>query len=216
MSKTITIEPNSAEIQHLIKRDKRLAKIINMVGPISYQLHDDNPFAFIVHEIIEQMLSIKAGAQIYSRLVDLCDGNITPDHINKLSDEEIRKTGTSTAKVEYIRNLTAAVIEKQIDFETMAGLSDTIIIKKLTQIRGIGKWTAKMFLIFVLDRPNIIPSEDGAFLQVYRWLYKTNDCSEKAVLKKCRKWNPYATIAARYFYRALDSGLTKTEFHLYK
>ena len=73
-----------------------------------------------------------------------------------------------------------------------------------------------MDLMFVLDRPNIIPVEDSAFLQVFRWAYKTTDCSEKAVYKKCIKWSPYATIAARYFYHALDAGMTKKEFHLFK
>lgn len=73
-----------------------------------------------------------------------------------------------------------------------------------------------MYLIFVLDRPDVLPTTDVAFLQVYKWLYKTNDCSKQSVIKKCKKWTPYSSTAARYFYRILDSGYTKEKFHLFK
>lgn len=95
-------------------------------------------------------------------------------------------------------------------------LDDESVIKQLTAIKGIGNWTAKMYLIFVLDRQDILPTEDVAFLQAYKWLYKTTDRSPASITNKCTKWKPYSSIAARYLYRALDSGLTKTEFHLYK
>lgn len=73
-----------------------------------------------------------------------------------------------------------------------------------------------MYLIFVLNRQNVLPVEDVAFLQSYKWLYKTDDTSKDSVMKKCKKLSPYSSIAARYLYRALDTGLTKNEFHLYK
>ena len=95
-------------------------------------------------------------------------------------------------------------------------MTDSEIMKSLTSIKGIGNWTAKMYLIFVLNRPDILPVEDVAFLQAYQWLYKTDDRTPKSVQKKCNKWKPYSSIAARYLYRALDGGLTKEEFHLYK
>ena len=100
--------------------------------------------------------------------------------------------------------------------EDLPDMSDTEVYKKLTKIRGIGSWTAKMYLLFVLDRQDILPIEDVAFLQSYRWMYKTDDVSKESVLKKCRKWKPYSSIAARYLYRALDMGLTKEPFHLFK
>lgn len=216
MLNLITLDSNSLSVQYLCQKDKRLAKVIGMVGPISYVPHDEDAYSFLVHEIIEQMLSIKAGQKIYSRLEDLCHGNITPEQITLLSDEQIRSTGTSNAKVEYIRNMTNAIVDGSICLEQMKNLSDEEVIKTLTKIRGIGKWTAKMYLIFVLDRSDVLPVEDGAFLQAYRWLYKTDDCSEKAVYKKCKKWRPYSSIASRFLYRALDAGLTKQEFHLFK
>ena len=94
-------------------------------------------------------------------------------------------------------------------------MSDEEIIKQLTKLPGIGRWTEKMYLIFSLDRPDVLPVEDVAFLQGYQWTYKTDDVSPAAARKKCKKWSPYASIAARYMYQALDLGLTEQEFHLY-
>lgn len=216
MAERIIIKLDSPEVIYLCNRDRRLAKLISMVGEISYEPHDGNSYAFMVHEIIEQMLSVKAGRRIYDRLESLCGGEVTPQKIDGLSDEQIRSTGTSSAKVEYIRNITKASYDGIFDDNRLSHLSDSDVIKELTRIRGIGKWTAKMYLMFVLDRPNLLPVEDGAFLQVYRWLYKTNDCSEKSVYKRCKKWSPFSTTASRFFYRALDAGLTKKEFHLFK
>lgn len=188
MTNAIILDSNTPSIQYLIRKDKRLSKVISMVGPLTYTPHDDNDtYSFLVHGIIEQMLSKKAGQKIYERLEKICIDQITPESISRLSDEEIRSCGTSNAKVTYIRSLTNAVVNNDIDFRVLNELSDTEIIKKLTTIRGIGNWSAKMYLIFVLDRQDVLPFEDGAFLQSYRWMYKTEDCSSKAVLDKCKK-----------------------------
>lgn len=215
MTEIITLDINSPPIQYLCKKDKRLAKVISMVGPITYSPHEDDPYRFLIHEIIEQMLSVKAGQKIFSRLEELCAGNVNPDNISALTDEQIRSTGTSNAKVEYIRNLTNALESGTLSFDTLSVMSDKDVIREMTKIRGIGTWTAKMYLMFVLDRPDILPVEDGAFLQGYRWAYKTADCKPVSVVKKCKKWKPYSSIASRYIYKALDKGFTKSEFHLY-
>jgi len=215
MAELVTLNNESESIKYLCKKDKRLAKVINLVGDISYQPHDENPYAFLVHEIIEQMLSIKAGAKIYERLELLCGGSITPETVSALSEEEIRTIGTSRSKAQYIKGLTEEVISGRIDFNEIAKMDDSEAYKKLLSIKGIGSWTVKMYLIFVLDRPDILPTEDVAFLQAYEWMYKTTDRSKAAVEKKCKKWKPYSSVAARYLYRALDTGLTKGEFHLY-
>lgn len=202
-------------VQYLCDKDKRLAKVVDMVGEITYQPHKDG-YAFLVHEIIEQMLSIKAGAKIYARLQELCDGEITAQTVAALSDEEIKSIGTANSKVAYIRNVTTAFISGELDLDALSTMSDEEVFKKLTQLKGIGSWTAKMYLIFVLDRQDILPIEDVAFLQSYKWMYKTDDVSKLSVVKKCKKWSPYSSIAARYLYRALDMGLTKEPFHLFK
>ena len=215
MQEVINLDMTTPSVQYLCKKDKRLAKVITMVGAISYSPHTDD-YPFLVHEIIEQMLSIKSGQKIYSRLKMLCDGNVTPDKIARLSDEALGSIGTSKAKVTYIRNITEAFLAKEISRDILAQKSDADVMTALTKIRGIGNWTAKMYLIFVLNRLDVLPWEDGAFLQSYRWMYKTNDISRKAVEQKCRKWKPYSSIGARFLYRALDTGLTKYEFHLFK
>lgn len=145
------------------------------------------------------MLSVKAGRKIYSRLEEMCDGAITPETINNFSANEIQAIGTSSAKAQYIKDLANTVVHKDLVFETLDNLLDKEVIKELTKLRGIGKWTAHMYLIFVLDRQDILPTTDVAFLQVYEWLYKTDDRSKTSVEKKCRKWKPYSSIAARYF-----------------
>lgn len=216
MPHIITLNEDSPEIQYLCNKDKRLAKVISMVGPITYETHSESPYSFLVHEIIEQMLSIKAGAKIYGRLEALCEGNITPENVTALPDEKLKSIGTSDAKVSYIKGLTDAVLSSKIDLAKLEHLDDNAVTKELTQLKGIGNWTAKMFLIFVLNRQDILPFEDVAFLQGYAWAYKTNDFSPSSVKSKCKKWKPYSSIAARYMYRALDAGLTREEFHLFK
>lgn len=217
MQEIVTYDLSSPEIQFLCAKDKRLAKVIKTIGPISYAKRESkDAYAFLIHEIIEQMLSVKAGNAIYSRLEALCDGDICPDAINRLSDKEIRNIGTANSKVGFIRNLTQAVLSGELCFEHLELLPDQQVMSSLMAIKGIGTWTAKMYLLFVLDRKDILPFEDVAFIQSYQWLYKTQDRDVAVIKKKCKKWTPYSSLAARYLYRALDSGLTKQEFHLYK
>jgi len=216
MSEQITLTLESDSIKYLIQKDARLAKVIKTIGPISYSPHTDNPYAFLVHEIIEQMLSQKAGQSIYSRFENLCGLSVEPETVKRLTVEEMKSVGMSANKALYIKALTDAVNDGSLNFNEFPGLSDREIISKLTTVKGIGTWSSKMYLIFVLNRQDILPFEDGAFLQSYKWLYKTDDCSKESMEKKCRKWKPYSSIASRYLYRALDMGLTRTEFHLYK
>lgn len=211
----ILLNDESDEIKYLCSKDKRLAKLISIIGPISYSTYKD-PYVFIVHEIIEQMLSIKAATKIFERLENLCEGNISPATINSLTDEQIKSIGTSNSKVSFIRAVTNAVETKELDFSVLPTLSDKEAFSALTKVRGIGKWTAKMYLMFVLNRQDVLPAEDAAFLQAYKWLYKRDNDSKEEIEKRCKKWKPYSSIASRYLYRALDSGLTKEEFHLYK
>lgn len=215
MDKTITLDQDTPSIIYLCQKDKRLAKVISMVGPITYSLHQD-PYAFLIHEIIEQMLSVKVGKIIYGRLCNLCGGNISVEAISSLSDEEIKSIGTANSKVKFIRSITEVVLKDPSFFDDLNDLPDEEIYRRLISIKGIGPWTAKMYLLFVLNRDDILPYEDVAFLQSFSWAYNTKELSPAAIKKKCRKWKPYSSVAARYMYRALDTGLTKQEFHLYK
>lgn len=215
MERVIKLNSESAAIQYLSQKDKRLSKVFEMVGEITYTPHTDS-YAFLVSEIIEQMLSTKVASRIYNNLESLCGGCITPKSIMTLSGDQLHGCGISKAKVKYIQCLTEAVLNGQLYFPDLRNCSDAEVKKQLMTIRGIGSWSAKMYLIFVLDRRDVLPYEDGAFLQSYAWLYKTNDLSKESIIKRCKKWSPYSSIAARYMYKVLDMGYTKEEFHLFK
>ncbi len=206
MGNIFVLSDDSYEVSYLKQKDKRLAKAIELVGTITYSPYED-AYVFLVHEIIEQMLSVKAGNSIFNRLVVACNGIISPNSIMKLDDEQLRNTGMSGNKVTYIRSLTDAVVNGNLDLESLSNLDDAQVIKQLSSIKGIGSWTSKMYLIFVLNRLDVLPFEDGAFMQSFQWLYGTRD--KERIRKVSKAWTPYSSIAARYLYRALDLGYTK-------
>ena len=155
------------------------------------------------------MLSKKAGQKIFDKLVSLCNGKITPFEISKLSFDQIKSIGTANSKAKFIQSLTASILNNEINLNSLDDKTDEEVLKELTKLKGIGSWTAKMYLIFVLDRQDILPFEDGAFLQSYKWLYNARKLNRSTIERNCKKWKPYSSIASRYLYRALDGGLTK-------
>ena len=202
-------------VQYLCKKDKRLAKLVDMVGEIEYRTQPDC-FARLVRSVINQMLSNKAAYVIGDRVTALCGGVIMPENLLKLDREQLRAAGLSYAKADNILGIAKAASNGSLDFSHFPDLTDEEVLKELTRLRGIGTWSAKMYLIFTLDRKDVLPYEDVAFLQTYAWLYKTDDLKPVSIIKRCKKWKPYSSIAARYFYYALDMGLTRQEFHLLK
>lgn len=122
--------------------------------------------------------------------------------------------GTSNSKVKYIKSITRAVLDNDIILSELTDDANDVVYKKLTSLQGLGNWTTNMYLLFVLNRQDILPYDDTAFLQSYCWMYNTKDKSKESIIKKCKKWQPYSSIASRYLYRALDTGLTKEPFKL--
>lgn len=210
MDGIIVLNSETPSVQYLTSVDPRLAEIISMVGAITYIPYED-PYEFLLSQIVSQMLSKKVAEKLFDKLSDLCEGVITPQSVYNLSSEQIKSVGLSKQKVGYIKCLTETVINRGIDFSELPLLSDAEIIERLKTIRGIGNWSAKMYLIFVLNRQDVLPYEDGAFLQSYKWAYKTQAPSIEEIQLSCKKWSPYSSIAARYLYRALDTGLTKIQ-----
>lgn len=205
------ILPDDIAVESLSHCDKRLAKVIEKIGPIECSYHLD-AFSFIVEEIVGQMLSNKVADVISQRLYDKCGGSITPESIERLSISDLRGIGLSNAKSGYILSFAASVKNEEIDLNQLKLQSDAEVMKKLMKLRGIGSWTSKMFLLFVLNRPDILPYEDGAFQQAFAWLYEYDEKPTKSIIEtQCQIWHPYASTAARYLYRALDMGLTKTD-----
>lgn len=198
-------------LDYLKKSDSRLRRVIEEIGDLqinSYNSTSDE-FHFLVREIVGQMISSGVKKVLLQRLQLLCDNNICPETLANLTVEQLRSIGLSNAKSSYIHNLAILVSSNAIDFDYINTLKDEDVIKELTKIKGIGKWTSKMYLIFFLQRENILPYEDGAFLQAYKWLYNTKNVEPESISRKCRKWKPYQSIGARYMYQALDRGLTK-------
>lgn len=214
MGEVIKLDKKSPSVKYLCDRDKRLGKVISMVGDLTYSLYEDS-YQFLVDTVIGQMLSNKAADAISARLRVLCNGKVNSDTVEILTDEQIRNIGISHQKIGFIRGITEQINRGDLQYEKLHKCSDDEAIKLLTSLKGIGPWSAKMYLIFVLNRQDVLPVEDMAFLQAYGWAYKTEDFSAASVKKKCCKWSPYSSIAARYMYRALDSGLTNYPFHLH-
>jgi DNA-3-methyladenine glycosylase II len=204
----ITYKTDSPEIQALCEADARLTLVIKHYGDLSYTPHSD-PFAHTVENIIGQMLSNKAADAIATRLYKLCGGELKPVSILRLDIPSLRGIGLSGQKSEYIMLMAELLNDNPNFFDTLVHLPDIEVIKKLTALRGIGPWSAKMYLIFVLNRLDVLPYEDGAFLQAYKWLYETDNVKPPSIIERCRMWKPYSSLAARYLYRALDSGLTR-------
>ena len=194
--------------RYLSEKDPRLGKIISKIGRLEI-VHYSDPFLFLVKEICGQMISSSVKKIIFERLIILCNGVVSPEEILSHDVDSYRSIGLSRAKVSYIVNLAETVIKGSISFDEISRMRDQEVIDHLTKLKGIGNWTAKMYLLFYLQRLDILPVEDGAFLQVYKWLYNTNDVDPKSVAKRCQKWKPYSSIASRYLYVSLDSGLTK-------
>ena len=206
LPKEIQLVDTSPSVQHLCNCDKELSIIIKELGPLSYSVHQDG-YSFLVHEIIEQMLSTKTANSIFSRFSALCNNTITIDTVSNLSSEEINSVGISRAKVEYIKALTLHLSNNPDFLNSLSSLSNEHVISALKSIHGIGNWTAKMYLIFVLDRQDVIPIEDSAFIKSYRLLRNNMFLNKDQILEDCSKWSPYSSIAVRYLYHALDSKL---------
>jgi DNA-3-methyladenine glycosylase II len=191
-------------IKHLRSADPVLAAIIERVGPckLSYR---EPVFETLVRSIVFQQLSGKAATTIFNRLVEAAGGKLSPEAILKLRTPTLRKVGLSKQKASYIRDLATRAQAKKIDFEALPALSDEEIIAALTKVKGIGVWTAHMFLLFALRRENVLPTGDLGVRAAIRKLYKKRSMpSPKQVEKIARGWHPYCSVASWYLWRSLE------------
>lgn len=212
----LSYSKDSEEVKYLCEKDELFSYAVNYIGTIEYTLHDD-AFRHFVDTIIGQMLSNKVGDVISGRFAALCDNEITPERVVSLTIPELRAIGLSNAKSEYILNFAHIVSEKPSFFQELELKTDDEIRKELMAIKGIGIWSTNMYLLFVLGRPDILPTEDGAFAQAVKWLYGYDDHTRerKSLRKLLSHWSPYSSVASRYMYRLLDSGITKTEKNIF-
>jgi DNA-3-methyladenine glycosylase II len=210
------ITADSESVRHLINADDKFIVLYRLVGEMAYKTNYD-PYGAIIETIVGQMLSNKVAHVLFDRLKKTCPGGkIDAESIGKLSLEQLRSTGISWSKARCILEFTDEYNKNDYTRRTLSLLSDDEIIKRITAIRGLGNWSAKMFLLFVMDRENILPHEDMAFLQAFAWYNGLQSVPKTNEIKKiCEKWEPYRSTAARYLYKALDNGLTKKAFDSY-
>jgi DNA-3-methyladenine glycosylase II len=216
MNKKITLTIDSEPIQHLINADYKFQTLFNLVGALSYQLNND-PYTSIVETVVGQMLSNKVADIMIDRLINICEsGRIDTGSIKQLSVDSMRSIGISRRKAQCIVDFTSTYNKKAYSIKNLSLLTDEEIIERITSIKGLGIWSAKMFLLFVMGRENVMPYEDMAFLQAFVWYHELPAVPPKDEIKEfCKKWSPYISIAARYLYKALDNGLTKKSFASY-
>jgi 3-methyladenine DNA glycosylase/8-oxoguanine DNA glycosylase len=189
-----------------------MSSLIAKVGPIRHQPRRLSPFESLTHAIIHQQLSGKAAGTILERFKLLFPDNEfpTPAQIAKTSPDKLRSAGLSRPKAGYIIDLAerceAALLPSLDDCEI---LSDDAIIAKLTEIKGIGRWTAEMFLIFNLGRPDVLPVHDLGVRRGFQLTYRKRKMPEPERLDDYgRRWGPHRTMAARYLWRAADFSTT--------
>jgi DNA-3-methyladenine glycosylase II len=189
---------------HLKKSDPVLRAIIERVGPCRMEFGPAE-FSSLAEAIVYQQLNGKAAVTIFKRFAALAGEPLTPQGILKLSDDQLRRVGLSKQKSAYLKDLAAKAVSGLLDFSRLPELSDEEVIQHLTQVKGIGVWTAHMFLIFSLRRPNVLPTGDyGVQVAVKKHYKKRNLPKPKEMEKIARAWEPYRSVACWYMWRSLD------------
>jgi 3-methyladenine DNA glycosylase/8-oxoguanine DNA glycosylase len=191
-------------VTHLKKSDPVLRAIIERVGPCRMEFGPPE-FASLAEAIVYQQLNGKAAVTIFNRFASLAGEPLTPEGILKLTNEQMRAVGLSKQKSAYLKDLAAKTHSGLLDFARLADASDDEVIEHLTQVKGIGVWTAHMFLMFSLRRPNVLPTGDyGVQVAVKRHYKKRKLPKPKDMEKIAKSWEPYRSIACWYLWRSLD------------
>lgn len=191
-------------LTHLKKADKILAAIITRVG--AYKItYREASFEALARAIVFQQLNGKAALTIYNRFEEAAGGKITPEAIRNLSVGEMRRAGLSKQKIGYIRDLAEHALAGKLDFGNFHSMTDEEVMAALTDIKGIGDWTAHMFLIFALRRPDVLATGDlGVRTAIQRFYKKRKLPSPKEMEKIAACWQPYRSVACWYLWRSLD------------
>jgi len=191
-------------INHLSKADPILRAIIGRVG--TYRMEYGPPeFHSLAESIIYQQLNGRAAETIFDRFTALAGDPVTPKGILKLTEAQMRSVGLSKQKSSYLRDMAERAARGELDFSKLHELSDEEVIRHLTQVRGVGEWTAQMFLMFTLRRPNVLPTGDFGVQTASKKHYKKRKLPKPATMEKiARPWEPYRSVACWYLWRSLD------------
>ena len=200
---------NQQIIKHFQEHDKVLFLALEKLGPLK-ELQSDEPenyFFRLCREIVGQQLADKASEAIFSRFEELFSGRkVTPRKVLKIPHKAIRQAGLSHAKARYVRNLAEKIANKDLNFKDFQNLDDEQVIKKLTGVKGIGSWTAEMFLMFTLARENVFSYGDLGLRKAITKLYGfKQEPSREQIEKISNKWAPYKTYACLVLWQSLDN-----------
>jgi len=202
----ISFTQNSVEIKYLCVSDPKLRGLINLVGDYTLRLRT-NYFSSLTRSIIGQQLSIKAARTIWKRTICVC-GEVTPSAILSVDEDNLKGAGLSRAKITYIKDLANETEKGYLNFTELTSLSDEQVISSLTQIKGIGQWTAEMFLIFSLGRLDVFSKDDVGLQRGIKRLYgyKEEKLSKTCLKKHEEQWKPYRSVASLYLWEMVNRG----------
>jgi len=206
----------SQAAEHLAKNDKRLAPIIAASGPCRIKPHNDH-YGELVGSIVGQQLSSVAAGTIWRRVLDLFDGNMpAPEQLIKVKDQKLRDVGLSWAKVKYVKDLAQHVLDGRLDLEHIATMPNEQVIEQLTAVKGLGEWSAHMFMIFGLGRLDILPVGDLGVRKAVMGLYDLEEMPDPArmvTIANQNNWHLYESVAAWYLWQSLDNNPQKKSRH---
>ena len=202
---TIPVEKVKLAIRHLKKVDPIMGRLIQQAGPFTMKLERDR-FGILVRSILSQQISTKAARSIRLKLLELLAPNpLNPEAIVSQSDEQLRSVGLSRQKVSYLRDLSERSLDGRLNLKKIGRLSDEEAIEELIEVRGIGRWTAQMFLIFSLGRLDVFPHDDLIVRSSIKELYQLTELPSKAESHAIAAiWKPYSSIATWYCWRHID------------
>jgi DNA-3-methyladenine glycosylase II len=191
-------------IKHLTSADPVIGSIIASIGPYTPR-YAPPTFENMARSIAYQQLHGKAAATIFGRLLTACDSCLTPESVLRLSIEQMRACGLSKQKLSYIRDLAEKTISGDVNFEQLPQMDDEDVIEHLTRVKGIGRWSAQMFLMFALRRPDVMPVVDlGINMAIKRAYRKRKVPKPVQILKIAQPWRPYRSVACWYLWRSMD------------
>ena len=201
------IDINDPAVQTLMNQDETLAKLIKQIGNIEITLRT-NPLKSLIRSIIGQQITNTAASAIFQKFSDAIHNQWTLESILSLKETQMKHIGLSKTKINYIQNLLAYIEQNKLDFANLHELDDKTVKQVLTQVKGFGRWTSEIFLIFTLKRENILPIFDVGLQRAAQWLYQTSTAERKKQLTLCAKqWHPYASYGAFYLWEAIHRNL---------
>jgi DNA-3-methyladenine glycosylase II len=191
-------------INHLKKSDPILSVIIESVGACKMEFGEPQ-FHSLAEAIVYQQLNGKAAVTIFKRLAALAGEPLTPAGILKLTDVQLRSVGLSKQKSSYLKDMAQRAERGELDFTRLPAMTDEEVIEHLTQVKGVGVWTAQMFLMFTLRRPNVLPTGDFGIRMAMKKHYKKRKLPKPEQMEKiARRWEPYRSVACWYLWQSMD------------